>query len=92
MKDGGRLNFFIKLAVAVMICFCAVSIITLRSQLDEVREKEEQLLKEKEEYEEAIDKLKSDLEHEMDYDYIMRIAREKLSYYLPDEIIFYNDR
>lgn len=50
------------------------------------------MLKEKAEYEEAIDKLKFDLEQEMDEDYIMRIAREKLNYYLPDEIIFYNDR
>ena len=27
----------------------------------------------------------------VDYDYIVRVAREKLGLHLPDEIIYYND-
>ena len=73
-------------------CFCAVNIIMLRADYNDLRDREEELLREKQQYEDAIDKLRSDLDHEMDNDYIMRIAREKLNYYLPDEIIFYNDR
>ncbi len=92
MKNGGRLNFFVKLTILVVICFCAVNIIKLRTDYNDLKDREAELLKEKAEYEEAIDKLKFDLEQEMDEDYIMRIAREKLNYYLPDEIIFYNDR
>ncbi len=92
MKTGGRMNFFVKLTILVVICFCAVNIIRLRTEYNNLRDSEEDLLKEKAEYEEAIDKLKSDLAAEMDEEYIMRIAREKLNYYLPDEIIFYNDR
>ena len=53
---------------------------------------EAELLKEREAYEEEIERIREELDHEMDDDYIMRIAREKLNYYLPDEIIFYNDR
>ena len=46
----------------------------------------------KEEYEDRIERLKEELEQPMTDEYIMRIAREKLGYYLPDEVIFYNDR
>ena len=92
MNSGGRLNFFVKLTILVVICFCAGNIIMLRADYNDLRDREEELLREKQQYEDAIDKLRSDLDHEMDNDYIMRIAREKLNYYLPDEIIFYNDR
>jgi cell division protein FtsB len=42
-------------------------------------------------YELKIDELQARLEEEFDTDYIMRIAREKLNFRLPEEIIFYND-
>ena len=42
-------------------------------------------------YELKIDELQSRLDEEIDEEYIMRIAREKLNYRLPEEIIFYND-
>jgi len=60
--------------------------------INNLKDQEKELLEEKEQYEDEIAKLKEDLLHDMDDDYIMRIAREKLNYYLPDEIIFFNDR
>lgn len=92
MKKSGRLNFFVKLTILVVIAFCVVNIIRLRSNYNDLRNQEQELLKQKEEYEEAIDRIRSELDQEMNDEYIMRIAREKLNYYLPDEIIFYNDR
>lgn len=92
MTKGKRLNFFVKLTILVVICFCVVNIIRLHSQYNENKRKETELLSERDEYLDSIDRLMADLEHEMDKDYIMRIAREKLNYYLPDEVIFYNDR
>lgn len=91
MKNA-RLNFFIKLTILVVICFCAVNIIRLRTEYNELKATEAELIKQKAEYEETIERLKAELEHPMDDEYVMRIAREKLNYYLPDEIIFYNDR
>ena len=38
-----------------------------------------------------IDRLRYDLDCPMDYDYIVRVAREKLGLHLPDETIYYND-
>ena len=92
MQKSARLSSFIKLTILVVICFCAVNIIRLRSEYNELRQSEEELLAEKQAYEDEIDRLREELEHPMDKDYVMRIAREKLNYYLPDEIIFYNDR
>jgi cell division protein FtsB len=92
MKKTARFNFFIKLTILVVICFCAVNIIRLRNDFNNLRDQERELLEEKERYEDEIAKLKEDLLHDMDDEYIMRIAREKLNYYLPDEIIFFNDR
>ncbi len=92
MKKSARLNFFIKLTILVVICFCAVNIIRLRTEYNSLRATEAELRAQKEEYEERIDRLKEELEHPMDDEYVMRIAREKLGYYLPDEVIFFNDR
>ena len=92
MKNSARLNFFIKLTILVVICFCAVNIIRLRTEYNSLRATEAELRAQKEEYEEQIDRLKDELAQPMDDEYVMRIAREKLGYYLPDEIIFFNDR
>ena len=92
MKKGARLNFFIKLTILVVICFCAVNIIRLRTEYNSLRATDAELRAQKEQYEEEIGRLKEELEQPMDDEYVMRIAREKLGYYLPDEIIFYNDR
>ncbi len=43
------------------------------------------------EYELKVDELQAKLEEDFDTEYIMRIAREKLNFRLPEEIIFYND-
>ncbi len=91
MKKSARLNFFIKLTILVVICFCAVNIIRLRTEYNSLRAQEAELRAQKEEYEERIDRLKEELAHPMDDEYVMRIART-LGYYLPDEVIFFNDR
>lgn len=91
MKNA-RLNFFIKLTILVVICFCAVNIIRLRTEYNSLVEAQNKLVQQKEAYEEEIERLKSELDRPMDDEYVMRIAREKLNYYLPDEVIFYNDR
>ena len=43
MNSGGRLNFFVKLTILVVICFCAVNIIMLRADYNDLRDREEEL-------------------------------------------------
>lgn len=38
-----------------------------------------------------IDYLEYLIDSPVDYDYIVRVAREKLGLHLPDEIVYYND-
>ena len=38
-----------------------------------------------------VEELQERLETPLDRDYIIRIARDKMGYALPNEIIFYND-
>ena len=64
----------------------------IKREQAELKDAEAELRAQKEEYEEKIDRLREELEHPMDDEYVMRIAREKLGYYLPDEVIFFNDR
>ncbi|MBQ7779891.1 MAG: septum formation initiator family protein [Clostridia bacterium] len=64
----------------------------LANEQAKLNDAEAELRAQKEEFEEKIDRLKEELAHPMTDDYVMRIAREKLGYYLPDEVIFYNDR
>ncbi len=87
-----NLNFFIKLMIVIVIVFCVINTIRLRTTYNDQQKTERDLIQQKIRYQEEIDRIKEELEHEMDGDYIMRIAREKLNYYLPDEILFYSDR
>ncbi len=92
MKKTARFNFFVKLTILVVICFCAVNIIRLRNDLNHLKDQEQEYIEEKARYEEEIHRLHEEYNRPMDDEYIMRIAREKLNYYLPDEIVFFNDR
>ena len=87
-----NLNFFVKLVIVIVIVYCIVTIITLRTKYNNMMTTESELIKQRDDYIEEIDRIREELEMEMDDDYIMRLAREKLNYYLPDEILFYSDR
>jgi cell division protein FtsB len=41
--------------------------------------------------EDEIDELRYLIDCPVDYDYIVRVAREKMNLHLPDEIVYYND-
>ena len=88
---GSRTNFFIKLTVAVIIVVCLIGILRLQLQFSELNEEKKALEARLEEYNEDIEELKAEIERPFDDEYVIRVAREKLGYHLPDEIIYYND-
>ncbi len=92
MENKSRMGFIVKLAIFFVIVFCAISIFRMRSEYNGLQKEEKQLLLEKAKYEDNIDRLISELEHPIDEEYVRRIAREKLNYFLPDEIVFYSNR
>ncbi len=86
-----RSNIFVKAAAVVFIVFCAVTIIQMQFEFNSLKEDKAKVEEQIKAYELKIDELQSRLDEEFDTEYIMRIAREKLNYRLPDEIIYYND-
>lgn len=55
-------------------------------------EEKARLEKQKESYEAKIDELNYRLNSPIDYDDIVRIAREKLNLAFPDDTVFYNEQ
>lgn len=74
--------------VVVSIGVFANSVMRYNALLDEQRELEEKL----NQYQEAKEELEELLNSDMDYESIVKIAKEQLGLYFPDEEIFYNDR
>ena len=84
-------NIFVKAATLVFIVFCAVTIVKMQFEFNSLKEDKAAVEEQIKAYELKIDELQARLEEDFDTDYIMRIAREKRNFRLPEEIIFYND-
>ncbi|MBE6672892.1 MAG: hypothetical protein E7599_05165 [Ruminococcaceae bacterium] len=70
--------------------FSIVMIVQLQQQFGELEVKHAQLKQQIDDYEERIAELQYELDRPLDNEYIIEIARKKLNYHLPDEIIFEN--
>lgn len=79
-------------------CFIALILVssifvfaTRLMKYNELRREKEELQDQIDDCEDDIDKLERDLAAPMDDEYIIRVAREKLNLYFPDETIFYGN-
>jgi cell division protein FtsB len=70
--------------------FSIVMIVKLQQDFGELEVKHQQLKSKIDEYEERISELQYELDRPLDNEYIIEIARKKMNYHLPDEIIFEN--
>ena len=81
---------------ALFRCFVALILVssmfvfaTRLMKYNELKREKEALKEQIEKEEQEIDKLNRDIAAPMDDEYIIRVAREKLNLYFPDETIFY---
>ena len=86
-----RTNIFVRLAVIIVIIVCLITILKLQIQFNKLNEEKKLLTAQVNEYREDIEELRAEIERPFDDEYVIRVAREKLGYHLPDEIIYYND-
>ena len=86
-----KTNRFVVIAALVVMLVCLITIIRLQINFNALSEEKDELEKQVAEYADEIEELKSEIARPFDDEYIMRVAREKLGYHLPDEIIYYND-
>ena len=84
-------NIFVRAAALVFIVFCTVTIVKMQFEFNSLKEDKAEIEQQIKAYQLKIDKLEASLDEDFDTEYIMRIAREKLNFRLPEEIIFYND-
>ena len=86
-----RSNLIIRVAFTLIFIFLFVSVINLQVKLKDLRDQREELLETMEQRQDEIDKLELRIATPIDEEYIERVAREKLGYRMPNEVIFYND-
>ena len=82
----------LRLLLSVLVIASITVFVTGLMKYDELQREKETLEKEKEALELEIEELQYLLDCPVDYDYIIRVAREKLGLHLPDEIIYYTDQ
>jgi cell division protein FtsB len=87
-----RNNIFKTVAILALTFVCIYLIVTLNFRINEQKAQIEELQKSLDEQKERVEKLRYELDRPYDDEYAIEIARDKLNYHLPGEIIFYNGR
>lgn len=88
---SAKTNKFVLIAALVVMLVCLITIIRLQINFNALDKEKEELSKQVAQYADEIEDLKNEIARPFDDEYVMRVAREKLGYHLPDEIIYYND-
>lgn len=73
--------------VVISLCTFVSGVMIYNANQEKIKELEQQI----DDKQEQVDELKFLLDSPIDFDYIVRIAREKLGLHFPDEIIFHKD-
>lgn len=94
IKKGLQTSYskvLLRLMLALLLIASIGIFVTGVMKYNEFQREKSVLEKEKAVLSDEIDELRFLIDSPMDYDYIVRVAREKLGLYLPDETIYYND-
>ncbi len=86
-----KIKVVTRLLLAVLLLSSLAAFGTGLMRYTELQREKEVLEDKVEKYEAEVEKLEYLIDSPVDYDYIVRVAKEKLGLYLPDEIIYYND-
>lgn len=84
-------NIVVKFAFLCVLVFLIFSVVNMQIQLASLRESKAQLEQNLQTVTDTIEEVTIRLDTPMSEAYIERVAREKLGYRMPNEIIFYND-
>lgn len=84
-------GFFVKTAIFAFAVFAVITIVQLQLKYNQYEARRDQLRAEINNLEDKVEELENQANNEVDRQYIIDIAKEKLNLRLPEEIIFYND-
>lgn len=80
-----RAGFFLKVVVATLAVYAAVTLVLLQIQINEQTARHRELLLQRDEQQQTNVALRSFTESELDNEAIAQIARDQLGLVLPDE-------
>ena len=86
---NGRGNIFLVLIMVILLVTVMYMLVTTRVELNSLLEEKAELEQTIEDYSDRVDELEYQLDKEIDDEYIIKIARERLGLHLPGEKIFY---
>jgi len=90
-KKIKRSNLIIRISFILIFVFLFISVINLQVQIRDLRVEREKRAAQLQTLQDSIDELELRLSTPIDDKYIERIARDRLGYRNPGEIIYYND-
>lgn len=86
-----RASLFTKLVVLALVAYTTVTLINLRSSINEAEVKVTEIENQYQEKSAAVSALQYEIDHRNDPETIESIAREKLGLKRPGERVFYDD-
>lgn len=86
-----RFSIPVKLAILLAFLFMIITLVSSQLRYNRLEEEKAAITAQIEEVQGNIDEIQNRLDTPFDKSYIISLAKEKLGYCLPDEIIFYND-
>ena len=86
-----RMSIPVKLAIFLAFLFMIITLVSVQIEYNQLEEERAKIEENIEAVQGSIDEINSKLNTPFDEEYIIALAKEKLGYCLPDEIIFYND-
>lgn len=90
-KSVHKMTLPFKIFLTVAVVFCVVGIVSSQVEYSDLKNEQAKVKEKIEYYTERVDELENKLEAPFDEEYIVKVAKEKLNFCLPEEIIFYND-
>lgn len=86
-----RMSMPVKLTIFLTFVFLIITYVSVEIKYNKLEENRTQLVQRIESVNNNIEALQNKLNTPFDNNYIIALAKEKLNYCLPDEVIFYND-
>lgn len=86
-----RMSIPVKLAVFFAFVFLIITYVSIQIKFNNLTAQRDELNAKINAVNESIEALQNKLDTPFDKEYVISLAKEKLGYCLPDEIIFYND-
>ena len=86
-----RMSIPVKLAVFFAFVFLIITYVSIQIKYHNLTTQQDELNARIEAVNDSIEALQNKLDTPFDKEYVISLAKNKLGYCLPDEIIFYND-